>query len=124
VLVETHHVAGGEEGFFRDSQRCYQRFMGSTGDYRLPRPDEVKSSAAEIEASGFFTDVVTRRYLWQATYSADQYIQLLGTYSDHLAMDDQSRNGFFACMKGLIEAGYSGCVRKQYMNELVVARKA
>lgn len=47
--------------------------------------------AAEIGATGLFDEVQLRRYLWEARYSADQYVALLETFSGHLAMKPPAR---------------------------------
>jgi SAM-dependent methyltransferase len=56
-----------------------------------PRPEEVSDAAADIEASGLFEDVRTRRYLWHQSYTAEEYLALLDTFSNHIAMEPAKR---------------------------------
>jgi hypothetical protein len=61
--------------------------------------------------------------LWQAAYTAEQYLDLLSTYSNHIAMLPEDRIGLFDCMTTLIDTRFGGSIVKQYMTELVVAKK-
>jgi SAM-dependent methyltransferase len=87
AVVSTHHVAGGDERFFVDVQRCYERWDPDTPPgLRLPEAAEVPSDREEFDASGRFGRVF-RRYERDLTYSAPEYRDLLLSYSDHRAMD-------------------------------------
>ncbi len=76
-----------------------------------------------LEASGLFIPVDDRRYLWQQTYSTDIYKKLLSTYSDHIALPEDTRIALLDCVASLIDRRYDGNVTKQYLTELVIARK-
>lgn len=70
AVVETHHVAGGDEGFFVDVQECYERWdPTTTPGYRLPAVNDV-SQAADTDHSGLFDRAVFRRYGWTRATSA------------------------------------------------------
>jgi hypothetical protein len=77
----------------------------------------------EIAASGFFHNVGARRRVWNVTYTADEYIALLATYSGHRALDDDTRERLFARIRRRIEARPGGTVRKTYLALLNVARR-
>jgi SAM-dependent methyltransferase len=125
AVVNTHHVAGGTQAFFDAAQRCYARHMvGAKGDLRLPAAEAVPPDTAGVIASRLFIEPEVRTYPWHASYTAEQYVDLLSTYSDHIAMLPDDRARFFECISDLIDARFDGAIRKQYMTELVVARKA
>ena len=64
---------------------------------KLPAPPEdVPDHAGEIQASGCFTDIKVRRYVWETRYSAEQYIDLLNTFSGHIAMEPVKREHLYA----------------------------
>ncbi len=123
-IVSTHHIAGGTNAFFADAQRCYERFDHTTPrGIRLTTDDETAEETTEFERSARFGPVEFRRYEWQQTYTADEYVNLLMTYSGHRSMAPQARNGLFACITHLIEDVYNGEVTKQYRTRLAIAHK-
>ncbi|RKR86020.1 methyltransferase family protein [Micromonospora pisi] len=123
-IVSTHHIAGGTNAFFADAQRCYERFDPTTPPgMRLTTDDETPEEAAEFHRSARFGPVEFRRYEWQQTYTAPEYLNLLMTYSGNRAMAPQARSSLFACITHLIDDVYSGAITKQYRTRLAIAHK-
>jgi SAM-dependent methyltransferase len=123
-IISTHHIAGGTDAFFADAQRCYERFdPGTPPDMRLTTDDESPEEAAEFDRSARFGRVEFRRYPWQQTYTAPEYLDLLMTYSGHRAMEPQARSDLFACITHLIDDVYNGQIIKQYRTRLTIAHK-
>ena len=123
-IVSTHHIAGGTNAFFADAQRCYERFDPTTPPgMRLTTDDETAEEAAEFEQSASFGPVEFRRYEWQQTYTAREYLNLLMTYSGNRAMEPQARSDLFACITHLIENVYHGEITKQYRTRLAIAHR-
>jgi SAM-dependent methyltransferase len=123
AVLETHHVAGDDAGFFDRSQECYLRFdPDATPGLRLPTAADVPMQAPDIAASSRFGPIEFRRYVWDRTYSTAEYVDLLLTYSDHLALPDSSRTGLLDCIARLIDNGFQGRIRKRYLTQLCVAR--
>jgi hypothetical protein len=67
--------------------------------------------------------VVTRRYEREIGYTTAQYLDVLGTYSGHRALDPPAREALFACLAALADERHGGRVVKRYLFELVVARR-
>ncbi len=125
ALITTEHVAGGDTEFFAEAQSCYERWDPSTPPgLRLVSAENIETDTREIDESGLFEPTQRRRYLWAQTYSAVEYRDLLLTYSGHRALDAPSRLALLECITNLIETRYSGRITKQYMNELIVARRS
>lgn len=125
AVVSTHHVTGGDEQFFADVQRCYERWDPETppGGLGLSAATDVPSDRDEFDASGRFGRVVFRRYEHEQTYSTTEYRDLLLSYSGHRAMEPAAQRGLLACIAQLIDERYGGRIAKCYMNELAVAHK-
>jgi SAM-dependent methyltransferase len=122
AVVSTHHVQGGDEQFFVDVQRCYERWDPATPPgLRLPAARDVPDDD-ELGASGRLERVTFRRYEREITYSAEQYRDLLLSYSGHRAMEPDAQRGLLDCITRLIADRYGGRIAKRYMNELAVAR--
>ena len=124
AVVSTHHVAGGDEQFFADAQRCYERWDPATPPgLRLSATEDVPFDRDQFESSGRFGQVAFRRYEHQQTYATSEYRDLLLSYSNHRAMEPAARSGLLACIAQLIDEHYRGQITKCYLNELAVAYK-
>ncbi|GAB2617794.1 methyltransferase type 11 [Paractinoplanes abujensis] len=123
-IVSTHHIAGGTNAFFADAQRCYERFDPATPPgMRLTTDDETPEETAEFDRSARFGPVAFRRYEWQQTYTAGEYLNLLMTYSGTRALAPQARNGLLACIAHLIDEVHGGAITKQYRTRLAIGHK-
>lgn len=125
AVVSTHHVAGGTERFFTNVQRCYERFdPGSTAPgLQLPATTDVTHDVTEFDASGRFGPVEYRRYEWEQSYTAEQYLQLLATYSGHRAMPHRARKDLFACINKMIDDQHAGQITKRYLTQLAITHR-
>ncbi|MFC9913456.1 class I SAM-dependent methyltransferase [Streptomyces sp. NPDC059862] len=124
ALVTTHHVAGGSTDFFARAQRCYERWDPATPPgLRLLDETETASDTDELTRSARFEHVTVTRHAQEITYSADQYIDVLLTYSGHRALDDRARHGLLACIRELIDTYHGGSVTKRYLHELISATR-
>lgn len=126
AVVSTQHVLPDDgDPFFADVQEDYEAILPDDPKTKAgapPLPDAVPGLAGEIEASGVFRHVAERRYLWDASYTADDYLALLDTYSRHRALDDETRGRLYARIRSRIEARTGGRVRKTYLATLDVSR--
>ncbi|HJQ28761.1 MAG TPA: class I SAM-dependent methyltransferase [Rubrobacter sp.] len=121
--VHVHSDAG--EGFFEAAQRIYEReapeIVGPEDYKGLPRPDEVPDRTGEIQDTGLFGGVITRSYLWDATYDAESYLRVLNTYSGHRSLPADTRERLFRGIASLIDSEYGGRIVKGYLTTLYVA---
>jgi len=119
AVVETHHVHP-EDGdpFFADVQDAYER----VGEGRAAplRPDDAADLRDEFAASGRFDEPAVRRYLYEIEYDADAYIDVLNTYSGHIAMPPERRERLYEDIRSLIG---QRTIRKAYLAILHVARR-
>ena len=60
--------------------------------------------------------------MWEQSYDAQSYIDVLDTYSGHRALGDERRNDLYDRIRRRIEARPGGVVRKTYLTTLDVAR--
>jgi SAM-dependent methyltransferase len=123
AVLTTHHVLPPDgDRFFAEIQEVYEEIGGSAGPGVVPAPDDVEDTlSAEIEASGRFDSPTTRRHLWSRTYSVDGYIDLLRTYSGHIAMTEQQRARLFDEIRVRVSARDRPVVEKHYLNIVSVA---
>lgn len=110
--------------FFSEIQEVYDAIGESHPDEWPPTPpEEIPDEAAEIEASGLFEDVRVRRYVWERSYTAEDYIALLNTFSGHIAMDAAKRVHLYREIRQRIGQRPDRRVRRHWCSILHVARR-
>lgn len=77
----------------------------------------VRRTLDEIDASNAFGTIVVRRYPWVQTYTAEGYVRLLQTYSDHIALPDDVRRRLTDRVRAFVEAS-GGTVERPYLSVL------
>jgi hypothetical protein len=104
-------------------QADYEAVAPSEPNVAPPDPAAVGDLGEEIEASGRFRVAGVRRHLWNVTYTADEYVAVLDTYSGHHAFGDEARERLNERIHRRISARPGGTVRKTYLATLNVARR-
>jgi SAM-dependent methyltransferase len=127
AVVATQHVLPpGGDRFFAEVQEDYEAVVPDDEKTKAggpPPPDAVRDLRGEIEPSGLFGPVSVRRHLWDVTYTADEYIAVLDTYSGHRALDDERRRRLYERIHRRAAARPGGVVRKTYLAVLNVAKR-
>jgi SAM-dependent methyltransferase len=124
ATVRTKHVLpDGGDPFFADVQEDYRAITPDEDNSPPPRPEEVHDTMGAMEAGGLFTRVAVRRYLWDVTYSAYEYIDVLNTYSGHRALEATTRQRLYDRIRKRVEAQPRQTVRKTYLAILDVGRR-
>lgn len=120
AVVETAHVRReGGDRFWADVQEDYDAVVPHPDNRPPTRPHEVGDLRGEIEATGLFRDIAVRQHLWDVTYTADEYIAVIGTYSRNLELPDATRDELFGRIHQRIER--HGTVTKTYLATLNLA---
>ena len=88
-----------------------------------PRPGELADDSAGIEASGLFEVTAVRHYDWERVYPAEEYIELLSTFSGHLAMADWKRRRLYGEIRRRLALRRDQAVRRGWGAVLHVARR-
>lgn len=124
AIVATEHVLPEVVGdpFFPQVEEAYEAVGMSDGLGGPVPPESVPApDTASIDASGLFRPAVVHRYLWSRSYSAQEYLALLSTYSGHIAASPRQREQLFDDIRRRIEARPGASVRKHYLTVLQVA---
>ena len=106
AIFSNQHVRE-EGGFFAESQSLYDR-------YYHPLTTNSPAHATNFPGAEAFQNSIQRVYPWTQTYSPEQYIKLLGTYSGHIALPDENKRLLFEGITNLIETRYDGQITKHY----------
>jgi SAM-dependent methyltransferase len=109
--------------FFADLQEVYDAIgQGLPEDALRPPPGELPEQTSEIEASGLFNVVAVEHFDWTVDYNAESYIDLLRTFSGHIAMPAESRQRLFAEIRQRLARRPNGQVRRGWGAVLHIAR--
>jgi SAM-dependent methyltransferase len=117
AVFSNRHIRQ-EEGFFHEVQAIYQTYATS-----MIAAAKTRSDRKEPADKAMFETPTERRYQWAVEYTAADYIDLLGTYSDHISLPDSERQSLFAHIAALIDQKYDGRVHKHYESVLLLYRK-
>lgn len=83
------------------------------------RPD---AAAEEVARSEDFAAVEIREFEWSATYSADEWVDRLATYSDHALLDPAVFERLEEAIREAIEA-HGGSVEVPYATRTILAER-
>lgn len=94
----------GREGLHEAIQKIYAVYMpGSPPKFR-EYGEEDAARCADIAHRYGFIDIAYRLYHRTRTFTSQEYIALLGTYSDHIAIEEGIRKRFFGEIAEVIDS--------------------
>jgi SAM-dependent methyltransferase len=121
VVAGPHVLPPEGDQFFAEVQEDYDAVVPHPDNRPPPPPEEVEAWwADEFRASGVFAAVEERRHLQPIEYTADEYIAVLGTFSDNLALPEEQRAELFRRIQARIVARRGGTVTKHHLLVLTV----
>lgn len=118
-----HAFPDGFDPFFTEIQRCYEALGEPALQWPPPPPDQAPDRREDIERSGLFEVVGIKRSVWAVDYTADTYIDVLNTYSGHIAMEQWQRDKLYAEVRRLIAQRPKAQIRKHHLSILHVCRR-
>jgi len=121
----SHVLPDGGDPFFDEIQEVYEEIgEGLPPGAVRPVPGRLTDQSADIEASGLFSVVCVRQYDWERVYDADGYIELLDTFSGHIAMAPWQRERLYGEIRRRLSWRPSGTLRRHWGAVLHVARRS
>ena len=100
----------------------YNKFHKKESKPRSEFTEDKAIELANIAAKYGFTDIKHAMFYRERVFAAEEYLELLGTYSDHIAIEENIRNEFFSKIGNAInEAG--GTITISDTMDLELARK-
>ena len=117
----ANHPYRSPDALHEALQEVYAKYM----PFSPPSPPYTQAQCAQraqlAEKYGF-VDIQYRMYHRTRTFTAQEYPQLLGTYSDHRAVEEQARKQFFREIEQVIET-FGGTITLSDTLDLQLARK-
>jgi len=84
-------------------------------------PDRWEDWDAEIAAAAGLEDPQIRLYRWNAEYTAQRYVELIGTTHDHILLADRTRDALLDAVGDVIER-HGGALSLPLVTKLCLAR--
>lgn len=91
----------------------HERMQALTGN--------IERAAVQLGGSGRFGPCTTAEFAWSASYTTAEYIDLLGTYSDHRILPDEQRAELHGAIAEWLD-NRGGVIEHGYVAELAMAR--
>ena len=85
-----------DEPLYTNIQKVYAQYFHPETPYRCSLDYDARGKYG-------FTALEQREYLKTREYSADDYVSLIGTHSDHITLREPEKSGFYAGIKAAIE---------------------
>ena len=106
----------------QEVQELYRRYMnGGKGEYVPLRPEDGERLLAIPKQHGF-VETEFHLYEMERDFTAQEYLSLLTTYRDHMALDPANREGLFQGICRAIQR-HGGVMTVYYTVDLELARK-
>lgn len=120
----------------KELQPRYQVYQSLSEIYQIHTPSldryEDKETQEEIlrglgqmiTDSGQFKDLVAGHVESEVTYTVDEYLMLLNTYSPYLKLEPQSKEALFAELRDTIDHEFGGSLQLSYISAFHMAQKS
>lgn len=105
--------------------QVYQIHAPSLGQYETRETQEknFRSFGNFAINSGRFQDLVSEELVCEVSYSVDDYLTLLSTYSPYIALEPQKRDSLFAGLKEALKKSCGESVEVSFLSGFHIARK-
>jgi SAM-dependent methyltransferase len=124
AIFQNHHPRPFTD-FFVQVQSIYKKwwYPNYEDPDAAPTPEEeIRGDIAHIEQTGQFQTPCVERYPWSRKYTADEYVNLISTYSNHRLLPEENRRNLHAEIHALIEE-LGGEIERPYLTGLIFAGK-
>ncbi|BAZ28490.1 hypothetical protein NIES4074_09230 [Cylindrospermum sp. NIES-4074] len=110
---------------FQTLNEAYEIHAPSLVEYedRETQANILKGLGQKIIDSGKFKDLVSEYIPCEVTYSVDNYLLLLSTFSPYIGLNPQTRDALFALLREKIEQNFGGSIKVSYLSAFHVAQK-
>ena len=102
--------------------RYYNRYYNKKRETISEYTEQQAKELAMIASKYGFSDIKYELFYRERLFSASEYIELLGTYSDQIAIEENTRTEFFAKIKEAID-NHGGIITVYDTIDLQLARK-
>ena len=102
--------------------KYYNKYHNKKRELLTEYTEKQAADRAMISEKYGFTDIRYALFYRERVFTAKEYIELLGTYSDHIAIEESIRTKFFSAIENAIN-NYGGTITIYDTMDLQLARK-
>lgn len=104
----------------------YQTHAPSLGRYEDRETQEkiLRGIGQNVIDSGQFKNLVSEQLACEVTYSIDDYLTLLNTFSPYMMLDPQKRDSLFEGLREVLERSCGRSIQVSYLSAFHIAKKA
>jgi SAM-dependent methyltransferase len=109
---------------YQSLSKIYQQYAPSLDRYedRETQEEILRGLGQMALDSGQFKDLVAGTIVSEVTYTIDEYVMLLNTYSPYLKLELQHKDALFAELRNCIEHDFGGSLHLSYISAFHIAR--
>ncbi len=107
----------------REVYQIYAPSLLARYESRENQQESLRSFGQSVLDSGRFKDLVSEQVTSEVTYSTNDYLMLLSTYSPYLELDPQIRASLFEGLREKIERNFGENLQLSYLSAFHIARK-
>lgn len=112
---------------YRVLHEVYQNQAPYLAEYhakeRANQAESIKELGQNVIESGLYEDVIYAQLVSQITYSIDDDLALLQTYSVYIALDDEKRKSLLASLREALEKNCGNSIQASYLSAFHLAKK-
>jgi SAM-dependent methyltransferase len=121
LFWNRHNESETSYGIFNDLYKTYVPELWNSYAALGGYDEWIERWQTNIDSSRCFTPCEISTFNWEQSYTSEEYPQLLGTYSDHIALSDDQRTRLFDAVRDKIDS-MGGSFVKHYTAVLFFAR--
>jgi len=113
-------------GIYAEIQEQYRKYVPSMERRFKEKPlsEEVRELREELaDHKNLFAKRAVYRFSWKKRYTSDEYVALLGTYSDHIALPTRRQNLLYKGIRNVIDSN-GGTHLKHYTCVVAMGQKS
>ena len=124
TILHVHHVRGGTQDFWKETQPYYIKWgLSDDPAFQPTTPEGAPAMYPELDHNPDFSSVERHRFEIPKKYSTRSYMGWLNTDSLVLGLDPESRREFLRDIEQLIDSNHHGGITRNYVYEVVVAQR-
>lgn len=113
------------EAVYQSLQAVYQKYAPSLARYETQAQQEeiLRKLGQIITDSGYFYPPISGQVKADVTYTVEDYLTLLNTYSPYLKLEPSTRTALFAELRDTITKQWGETLNLSYLSAFHIARK-
>jgi SAM-dependent methyltransferase len=110
---------------YQSLSRVYQVHTPSLDQYEDQKTQEyiLRQLGNMAIDSGQFQNLRTGQIISEVTYTVDEYLTLLNTYSPYIKLDQENKESLFLGLRRCIEDDFGGSLQLSYISAFHIAQK-